>query len=292
MTREAYAITNTLRTFVFLAALTGLLVFMGYAMGGVGAAITMLFFAGIMNFFAYWYSDAIVLASQGARELGPHDIPWLWDTVERLSERAGLPMPRLYLVPDPSPNAFATGRDPDHAAVAVTQGLLDLMTPEEVAGVLGHELAHVRNRDILIGTIAATIAGAISGIANIMGWILMFGFGGDDDGPNPLAALLLMILAPIAAALIQMAVSRSREYEADRVGAEIVGSPLPLARALKKLGTFHSQVITEARPELAHMYIVSPLSAQTFAELFSTHPPLEARIGRLMEMAQEWEYSA
>lgn len=248
-----------------------------------------LIFAGIMNFISYYFSDRIVLMMYRAQEVGPGDAPRLYRSVERLAMRAGLPMPKVYIIEDDSPNAFATGRNPEHAAVAATTGILNLLDDRELEGVIGHELAHVRHRDILIGSIAATIAGAITWLASMAQWGAIFGgFGGRDDeerGGNVIGLLLMAILAPIAAVLIQMAISRSREYAADRGGAEISGNPLSLANALGKLHAMADRIPMEAAtPATAHMFIVNPLSGRSFAGLFSTHPPVEERIARLETM--------
>lgn len=237
-----------------------------------------------MNFFSYWYSDKIVLRMYRAREVSPQENPQIYQIVGQIAENASLPMPRIYIIPDASPNAFATGRNPEHAVVAVTEGLLKLMDREEIAGVLSHELAHVKNRDILIGSIAATMAGAIMILASMARWAAIFGGGRDDDeggGLGGIGLIAMSILAPIAALLIQMAISRSREYHADATGANFVGQPYGLASALEKLGAYSRKLPLAANPSTAHMFIVNPLSARKMANLFSTHPPLEERIARL-----------
>jgi len=236
-----------------------------------------------INFASYWFSDKIVLAMYRAQEITPADDPELYSLVKTLSDRAGLPMPRLFLIPQESPNAFATGRNPNHAALAVTAGLRRLMSRDELAGVLAHELAHVRNRDILISSIAATLAGAIMILASIARWSAIFGFGGDDDegGGNIFVILIMAVIAPLAAMLIQFAISRSREYLADATGARIAGHPEGLARALTRLGQASGRLPLEANPATAHMFIVNPLSGRRLAGLFSTHPPLEERVARL-----------
>ena len=271
-----------------MAGLTVLFVLVGRALGGESGMVMAFFFAVASNFFAYWFSDKIILRLYGAREVTRDQSPELYRIVEELSLRSGLPMPRVYVISDPSPNAFATGRNPQHASVAVTEGILEVLSPEELRGVLGHELAHVQNRDILISTIAATLAGAISMLANMARWALWFGGRHSDDrerGGHPLAALATMILAPIAAMLIQMAISRSREYQADATGARIHGNPLDLASALKKIAQ-HSQrrPMLQAGPATAHLFIINPLRGGGIVSLFSTHPPLEERIKRLESM--------
>ena len=260
-------------------------------LAGTGGMIIFLAFAVVMNGVAYWFSDRIALASAQAREVSPAEAPMLHRLADRLAIQYHVPKPRVYVSPDPSPNAFATGRSPHHAAICVNEGLLRILDEEEVYGVLAHEFAHVRNRDILTSSVVAVLAGAITLIANVAQWGLMFGgYGGRDDREQGagglIAGLLLIILAPIAAALIQLAVSRSREYEADHTGAEVSGDPMALASALRKLERA-TQVIPSptAQPAFAHLYIVNPLSGQTLSTLFSTHPPLEDRIRRLEAMA-------
>ena len=283
---------QSLKTTLLLSLLTVLMVTMGGALGGQSGMILAFLMALGMNFFSYWYSDKIVLKMYGAQEIGPSDHPAFYDMVRRLSSRAGLPMPKVYIIPDQSPNAFATGRNPEHAAVAATEGILRILTTEELEGVMAHELAHVQNRDILIGTIAATFAGAISMIGNMLQWGAMFGAGrGDDEDGGGIGGLVgslaMAIIAPIAAMLIQMAVSRSREYLADATGAEICGRPLALAGALRKLhNASHAIPMHDAKPATAHMFIVNPLTGGGMLSLFSTHPPMEERIARLEEMAR------
>ncbi len=278
---------NGMKTTLLLGALTGLLLFSGQAMGGDAGMVIALLLAVVMNFGSYWFSDKLVLKIYGAREVSRQEAPEFYEIVQELAQRAGLPMPKVYIMQNDAPNAFATGRDPEHAAVAATTGLLRLMNRQEVAGVMAHELAHVQHRDTLISAIAATIGGAISMLANMAQWAMIFGMGRSNDnegGGNPFAALLMMILAPLAASLIQMAVSRSREYAADARGAAICGNPLWLASALRKLGRANShQVMPEAEshPATAHLFIVNPLKGRNLAQLFSTHPPLEERIRRL-----------
>jgi heat shock protein HtpX len=240
--------------------------------------------AGAMNFFSYWFSDRMVLRMYRAREVDASQAPELVATVQRLSRNAGLPMPRVYVIPQETPNAFATGRNPEHAVVAVTEGLLRLMSPAEIEGVLAHELGHVKNRDILIGTIAATMAGAVMMLASMARWSAIFGGGrGSDEegGLGGIGLIVMSLLAPIGAMIIQMAVSRSREYQADATGAAIAGRPDGLAAALEKLGAYSKRIPMHANPSTAHMFIVNPLSGRSFRNLFSTHPPIEERIARL-----------
>jgi heat shock protein HtpX len=280
---------NRLKTTFLLSLLTVLMVLMGSAIGGQTGMVFAFVMAAAMNFFSYWYSDKIVLKMYGAQEIGEQDHPAFYGMVRRLALQAGLPMPKVYIIPDHSPNAFATGRNPDHAAVAATEGILRILTPEELEGVMAHELAHVQNRDILVGTIAATFAGAISMIGNMLQWGAMFGAGrsDDDEGAGGLLGTLAMaIIAPIAAMLIQMAVSRSREYLADEAGARICGRPLALAGALRKLhSASHMMPLQDARPATAHLFIVNPLAGGSLLKLFSTHPPMEERIARLEALA-------
>ena len=277
---------NGLKTAFLLALMTGLILAIGGFVGGRSGMTVALVFAAVMNFFSYWFSDKIVLAMYRAKPIGQADAPGLYAIVERLSARAGMPMPRLYLIDEDQPNAFATGRSPSHAAVAVTSGILRLMSDDELEGVLAHELSHVRNRDILISSVAATIAGAIAYLAHMAQWAAIFGgFGGRDDrdrGGGVLGLLVTALIAPIAATIIQLAISRSREFQADASGAELAGSPYGLANALEKLGKASGRIPMDANPATAHMFIVSPFSGQTMMKLFSTHPPLEERIRRLL----------
>ena len=279
---------NTAKTILLMGVLTVLLVLAGNLIGGQGGMMIAFLFAIVMNFGTYWFSDKIVLSMHHGRLLTQPDNPSLFQTVEELAGRAGLPMPRLYLIDGEQPNAFATGRDPEHAAIAVTEGILRTLPPDQLRGVLAHELAHVKHRDILIGTVAATMAGAISMIAGMARWALILGGGGgrsdDRDGGSPLGGLLMLIVAPIAALLVQMAISRSREFEADAGGAEISGNPIPLANALRTLDRKADEIPMEASPATAHMFIVNPLSGGKLARLFSTHPPIEERIERLEHM--------
>jgi heat shock protein HtpX len=269
---------NSIKTALLLGALTGLLLFIGQAMGGRSGMTFALFMAALMNFGAFFWSDKLVLRMYHAKPVTREQAPELYEIVERLAMKAGMPMPRLFVVPSPALNAFATGRSPSHAAVAVTEGIVRALSREELEGVLAHELSHVKNRDTLVSTVAATLAGAISWLAHP--FMLM---GRDDDeGGNPLAAIAAMILAPIAAMLIQMAVSRSREYQADATGAGLVGYPQGLASALRKMAMAKEKVPLHAEPATAHLFIVNPLSGRSIANLFSTHPPLEERIARLM----------
>ena len=275
---------NQVRTTILLAVMTALILWIGQIMGGrQGMTIALLLAAG-MNFFSYWYSDKIVLKMYRAQEVDRTQAPELYEIVQTLSGKAGLPMPKLFVVPSEAPNAFATGRNPEHAVVAVTQGLLKIMDRDEVSGVLAHELAHVKNRDILVGSIAATMAGAIMVLASMARWSAIFGWGGrsDDEGGGGVIGLIAMsILAPLAAMIIQMAISRSREYLADSSGSRFAGSSEGLARALEKLGRFSKKLPMHANPSTAHMFIVNPLSGKSLMSLFSTHPPLEERIARL-----------
>ncbi|HEX9143632.1 MAG TPA: zinc metalloprotease HtpX [Candidatus Binatia bacterium] len=284
---------NGFRTVVLLAILTALLVWLGDMFGGRQGAIMALIFAGVMNFGSYWFSDRIVIAMYHGREIGPNDDPELYGLVQDVAQKARVPMPRVYTVPQETPNAFATGRNRNHAAVAVTDGIRRLLTKRELAGVLGHELAHVVHRDILVSTIAATLAGAISYLAYMAQWGMMFAGARDRDrdegGGGILGLIFMMIVAPLAAMLIQMAVSRSREYGADEGGAEITHDPLALASALKKLEMGSQNIPLEVNDATAkataHMFIVNPLTGGGIANLFSTHPPIEERIARLEKMA-------
>ncbi|HEX2227781.1 MAG TPA: zinc metalloprotease HtpX [Candidatus Binatia bacterium] len=283
---------NTFRTTILLAVLTALLIWIGDMLGGRQGAIIALVIAGAMNFFSYWFSDKIVLKMYGGQEVTANDDPELYGLVRDLAMRANLPMPRVYVIPEETPNAFATGRNPQHAAVAVTHGIRRILNKRELAGVLGHELSHVANRDILVSTIAATLAGAISYLAQMAQWAMIFGGNRDRDeegGGNIVSLIVMMVVAPLAAMLIQMAVSRSSEYGADAGGAQITGDPLALASALKKLHLGAQRIPLEASPAAAnataHMFIVNPLTAGGMAALFSTHPPMDERIRRLEAMA-------
>jgi heat shock protein HtpX len=276
---------NTMKTFLLMGLMTVLLVVLGRLIGGQGGMLIAFMIALVMNFGSYWFSDRVVLRMYNAQELTPADNPALFQIVEELAGRAGLPMPRVYRIPNEQPNAFATGRNPEHAAIAVTDGILRTLSNEELKGVLGHELAHVKHRDILIGMVAATMAGAISMLAN-MGALMVGGGRSSDNerGGNPLAGLVMMIVAPIAAMMIQMAISRSREYLADEGGAQFSGNPLSLANALRKISAKVEEIPMKASPATAHMFIVSPLSGGGLMSLFSTHPPMEERIARLEAM--------
>ena len=282
---------NQFKTVLLLSLLTVLMILMGNAIGGQAGMLVAIVLAAGMNFFSYWFSDKIVLKMYGAREVGPQEAPEFYGLVQRLALKGGLPMPKVYLIPSDSLNAFATGRNPAHAAVAATEGLLRLLSRDELEGVMAHELAHVQNRDILISTIAATFAGAIAMLGNMLQWAAIFGAGRSDEeegGSSFLGGLLMAIVAPIAAMLIQMAVSRSREYLADAGGARLCGNPLALANALRKLQA-GAQVrpMEEARPATAHLFIVNPLRGGALMSLFSTHPPMEERIARLEAMVHE-----
>ena len=281
---------NTTKTIFLMVFLTVLLVAVGGWLGGRQGMILAFIFAGVTNMISYWFSDKIVLRMYNAQEATEAEAPMLWGVTHDLALKMNMPMPKVYVIPSDSPNAFATGRNPNHAAVAATEGIMRLLTREELEGVMAHELGHVRNRDILIGTIAATAAGAISMLAHMAQWgMILGGFGGRRDdregGGGFIGQLLLIILAPIAAALIQMAISRSREYQADASGAKICGNPMWLASALRKLQMGSQRVPLDANPATAHMFIVNPLHGGGISNLFSTHPPLEDRIARLESMA-------
>ncbi|MFP5263809.1 MAG: zinc metalloprotease HtpX [Blastocatellia bacterium] len=280
---------NRLKTTVLLAALTALMLWVGQALGGQAGLVVALVFAGLTNFASYWWSDKIVLRMYGAQELSQSKAPELYSIVRELASREGLPMPRVYLIPEETPNAFATGRNPEHAAVAVTAGITRLLSREELAAVLAHELGHVRNRDTLITTVAATIAGALSMLANMAMWGMMLGgrSADDEDGGSPLAGLVGVIVAPIAAALIQMSISRSREFLADESGARLSGNPLALASALRKIEEWSRRVpLASGSPATAHMFIINPFAGMSMARMFSTHPSTEARVERLEAMAR------
>jgi heat shock protein HtpX len=276
---------NALKTALLLGLLTGFMILVGDWLGGQRGMILALGLAAVMNFVSYFFSDKIALMTYRAQAVTREQLPRVHEVVERITQRQGLPMPKIYVIPTDSPNAFATGRNPSHASVAVTQGILNLLDDEELEGVLAHELGHVRNRDILISSIAATLAGAITILARMAYWGALFGgFGGrdrEDRGGGGLGALFMLILAPIAAMLIQLAVSRSREYAADATGAHFTGNPYALARALQKLDAYSKRVPLVASPSSAHLFIVQPLLGMSFANLFSTHPPIRKRIERL-----------
>jgi heat shock protein HtpX len=281
--------SNSIKTTLLLGLMTGIVLGIGQLFGGSQGLVIAFVFAVLLNFGSYWFSHKIVLAMYRAREVGLDEAPELYRIVQNLALRAKLPMPRLYIIPSESPNAFATGRNPEHAVVAVTEGILRIMSREELEGVLAHELSHVRNRDILVSSIAATLAGVIMMLANMARWAAIFGTGRgerDEEGGGGVLGLIFMsILAPIAALLIQMAISRSREYLADATGAKVSGNPLSLASALEKLARASQLVPLEgARPETAHLFIMNPLSGRALLSLFSTHPPIEERIARLRAM--------
>ena len=281
---------NTLKTFILLAGMTALLMAIGGAIGGRNGLMIALVFAGLMNFVGYWFSDKIALSMSGAQQVSESEAPDFHRMVRELCRRAELPMPRLYVIPSATPNAFATGRNPQHSAVAVTSGIMNILSRDELEGVVAHELAHVRNRDILISSVAAMIAGAISQLAHMAQWAMIFGGMSrdrDEDrgGGGLLGGLAMMIVGPIAAMLIQMAISRSREYQADATGAEICGRPLSLANALLKLENGNHRLPMDVNPAQAQMYIVNPLTAGGIASLFSTHPPMTERIKRLQDLA-------
>ncbi len=280
---------NAFKTAFLLTVLTLFLLFVGQHFGGRNGMILALVFAGIMNFVSYFFSDKIALAMYRAQPVTREELPRAYQVVERMTQRLGLTMPKMYVIPTDSPNAFATGRNPSHASVAVTQGILNLLTDEELEGVLAHELGHVQNRDILISSIAATLAGAITMLARMGYWASLFGgYGGRDDRDRGggLGALFMLILAPIAASLIQLAVSRSREYQADATGAHTTGNPYALASALQKLENYSKRIPMVASPSNAHLFIIQPLVGADFANLFSTHPPTYKRIERLIGRPQ------
>ena len=281
---------NQVKSAMLLATLTALLLWAGQALGGQGGFVLALMVAGAMNFGAYWWSDKIVLRMYGAQAISAAQAPELWALVRELAQRAELPMPSVYVIPEDAPNAFATGRNPENAAVAVTAGLVRMLERDELAGVIAHELSHVKHRDTLVMTIAAALAGALSFLANMAMWSSLFGGGmGDDDdegGMSPIAGLLGILVAPIAASLIQMAISRSREFMADERGAALTQNPLALARALGKLETWKARVPMHAgSPATAHLFIVNPFSASGLVSLFSTHPSTQERVKRLQAMA-------
>ena len=280
---------NLLKTAVLLAALTSLVVLIGGAIGGQQGMVIAFVLAIAMNFGSYWFSDRIVLAMYGARPIDESQAPDLYRVVRRLTSKAGIPMPRVYLIPNDTPNAFATGRSPEHAAVAVTEGIMRMLDDDELEGVLAHELSHVKNRDTLIMTVAATLAGVITYLAHMAQWAAIFGGSRRDDdeggGGGALGALLMAILAPIAAMLIQLAISRAREFQADASGAQLAGRPWGLAKALEKLDMASKVAPMQATPATAHLFIVNPLTGSGFATLFSTHPPIAERVARLRAMA-------
>src|ERR1700727_42531 len=279
---------NMFKTVFLLTLMTLLLMFFGRYFGGQNGMVIALVLAVVMNFGAYFFSDRIALATYRAKPVTREELPRAYAAVERLTQKIGIPMPKIYVIPSESPNAFATGRNPQHASVAVTHGILGLLTDEELEGVLAHELGHVNNRDILISSVVATLAGAITMLASMGRWAMLFGgFGGrdrDDRGGGGLAGLFMLLVAPIAATLIQLAVSRSREYQADATGAHFTGNPYALASALQKIDAYARRLPMQATPSTAHLFIVQPflgVNAGTFANLFSTHPPVAKRIERL-----------
>jgi len=276
---------NQLKTALLLAALTCIIIWIGQAVGGANGMVYAFIFALALNLVSYWFSDKIVLKMYGAREITEAQAPELYGMVHKLSASSGLPMPRVFMIDSDSPNAFATGRNPQHAVVAVTTGIMKLLNREEIEGVLAHELAHVNNRDILIGTVAAIMAGMIMIVARMAQWAAIFGGASRDerdDGGGALGFIVLAVLAPLAATVIQLAISRSREYLADATGARFAGSPFGLAKALKKISLASQRVPLQANPSTAHMFIVNPLSGRSLMSLFSTHPPVEERIKRLV----------
>ena len=278
---------NTAKTAFLMIVLTALFIGIGYAVGGESGMIIAFVLAFLMNVFSYWFSDKIVLAMYRAKEINEAAAPGLYRSVRRLTERAGLPMPRVYIIPQAAPNAFATGRNPHHAAVAVTQGLLETLNDQELEGVIAHELAHVGNRDILIGTIAATLAGAIMILSRLAMFAGMFFGGGRDRRGGGIGIIFVAIFGTIAAVLIQMAISRSREYQADASAAKLTGNPRGLARALEALQRSSQRVPLKADPATSHMFIVSPFTRKGIVGLFSTHPPVEERIKRLGRMQRQ-----
>ena len=279
---------NTLKTTMLLVALTVLFLFIGQMLGGNSGMMIALVFAAIMNLGAYWFSDRIVLKMYRAKQVTEADAPRLVGVVRRGAQAAGLPMPKVYTIPTDTPNAFATGRNPQHAAVAATEGIMKMLNDDELEGVMAHELSHVKHRDTLISSVVATIAGAISMLANMAMWAGMFGGRGRDSRGNGLGHLVMAIVAPLAALLIQTAVSRAREFMADAGGAKISRKPLALASALRKLQTANLRIPMQANPSTAHMFIVSPLSGGSMLSLFSTHPPTEQRVARLQELAKQF----
>ena len=275
---------NTVKTVFLLTLLAGLLMFIGGMLGGRAGIMVAFIFSLIMNFFSYFFSDKIALTMYRAKPVTEGEAPELYAIVKTLCERANIPMPRIYIIPQAAPNAFATGRNPKHAAVAITQGALELLTREELMGVLGHELGHVKHRDILISTITATIAGAIMFLADMIKWAAIFGGLSGDDDDHPIILIAMAVVAPFAAMLIQLAISRAREYEADKAGALYSGNPLYLASALEKLDAYAKQIPFKGSPATENLFIVNPFSAKGLTNLFSTHPPIEERIKRLRKM--------
>jgi heat shock protein HtpX len=278
---------NAVKTVFLMTLMMVLFLFVGYLLGGNTGMTIALVFSLLMNFGSYWFSDKIVLKMYRAKEVNRESAPKFYDMIERLAKQANLPMPRVYLINDSTPNAFATGRNPNHAAVAATTGILQGLSNEELAGVMAHELAHVKHRDTLISTIAATLVGSISFIAQMAGWVFMFGRGSNDRGGSGIGGLVLLILSPILAMLIQMAISRSREFAADKGGAEFTGNPLGLASALQKISRGNQlKPVYNSNPTTAHMFIINPLHGSGMSKLFSTHPSTEERIKRLQAIAR------
>jgi len=277
---------NSLKTWILMGLLTVILVLIGQFVGGPRGMLFFLLLSVVMNLVGYWTSGSMAIAMTRSYAVSETDLPEVYAMVRRLANRAGLPMPEIYVTPSPQPNAFATGRDAKHAKVAVTEGILRTLTARELEGVLAHEMAHVRNHDILIGSLAAMLAGVITSIANILQWGMWFGFGNRDerDGGNAFAEIAMMILAPIAATVVQMAISRSREYKADATGATLLGDPNPLADALERLDGYSQRIPSGISPATSHMFIVNPLRGQSILQLFSTHPPMEERVRRLRSM--------
>jgi heat shock protein HtpX len=279
---------NQIKTVLLLGSLTALIIFIGNAVGGRQGMYFAFFFAVLINFGSYWFSDKIVLRLYRAEEASPQDFSWLYSIVSRLSQSAGIPQPRIFIIPSDSPNAFATGRNPEHAVVAATTGIMRILSRDELEGVIAHELGHVKNRDILISSIAATMAGAIMMLGSMVRWAAMFGgfsrSDDDDQGGGLAGMIVLAIIAPIAAMLIQLAISRSREYLADATGASLAGTPMGLANALEKLESASQRIPLDSNPATAHLFIVNPLAGRSFINLFSTHPPIEERIKRLRGM--------
>ncbi len=276
---------NVMKTALLMTAMMALFLLVGELLGGKQGMIVAFIFSLAMNFGSYWFSDKLVLTMYRAKEANRSEYPELYQMIENLSSRVGIPMPKVYIMNNPTPNAFATGRNPQNAAVAVTTGIMSILNRDELEGVLAHELTHIKNRDILVGTIAATLVGTITIIARFAGYAMMFGRTDDDDGEG-MASLVLLILSPIIALLLQLAISRSREYMADEGGAKISGKPLGLANALNKLQSANKQIpLTNAGASSAHMFIVNPLTTKSVTKLFSTHPPIEERIKRLQEIA-------
>ncbi len=277
---------NSLKTWLLMGVLTVILVLFGRLIGGYHGMIFFLILSIVMNFIGYWTSGSVAIAMTGSRPVSEAELPEVYAIVRRLARNAGLPMPEIYLTPSPQPNAFATGRNPSHAKVAVTEGILRALSPRELEGVLAHEMAHIKNRDILISSMAAMLAGVITSIANMLQWAMIFGFGGqdDEDRGNVIAEIAMMILAPLAATLIQLAISRTREFKADAVGARLVGDPNPLADALEHLEAYAYRIPGGFNPATSHMFIVNPFSGESIVRLFSTHPSTEERVRRLRNM--------